>query len=87
MFFYNVEIVSKYTYLGLYFTEVLNYDEMAKAVAKSASKALGLLISKCLTNGGFNYTMFTKLFDTMVWSVIDYGASIWGTMDYSCSNA
>ena len=89
-FSYNgdvIEIVSQYTYLGLLFTEFLNYDEMAKAVAKSASRALGLLIAKCKANGGFNYTTFTKLFDTMVWSVIDYGASIWGTKDYSCINA
>jgi hypothetical protein len=26
---------------------------MAKAVAKSASRSLGLLIAKCKTNGGF----------------------------------
>ena len=66
----NVEIVSKYTYIGLLFIKLLNYDEMAKAVAKSASRTLILLIAKCKANGGFNYKTFTKLFDTMV-SVID----------------
>ena len=40
------DIVSKYTYLGLLLTEFLSYKEMAKAVGKSASRALGLLIAK-----------------------------------------
>lgn len=57
---------------------------MAKAVAKSASRSLGLLISKCKINGGFQYETFTKLFDTLVWSVVEYGAPIWGTKEFSC---
>ena len=83
----NLNIVSQYNYLGLLLTEFLSYDEMAKAVAKSASRSLGLLISKCKINGGFKYFTFTKLFDTLVWSVIEYGASLWGTKDYSCVNS
>ena len=31
--------------------------------------------------------MYSKLYDTMVWSVIDYGAAIWGTREYACINA
>lgn len=83
----TVEIVSNYTYLGLLFTEFFNYEAMAKAVSKSASRALGLLIAKCKVNGGFNYSTFTKLFDTLVWSVIEYGASIWGCREFTCINA
>lgn len=44
----EVDIVSKYTYLGLLLIEFVSYEEMAKAVAKSASRALGLLIAKCI---------------------------------------
>ena len=44
----EVDIVSKYTDLGLLLTEFLGYEEMAKAVAKSASRAVGLLIAKCI---------------------------------------
>lgn len=47
---------------------------MAKEVAKFISRSLGLLISKCKANGGFQYSTFTKLFDSLVWSVIEYGA-------------
>ena len=60
---------------------------MAKAVAKSASRALGLLIVKCKAHGGFQHNIFTKLFDTLVWSVINYGSAIWGTSEFSCISA
>jgi hypothetical protein len=33
---------------------------------------------------GLPYNVFTKLFDTMVWPVINYGAAIWGTRTFSC---
>ena len=38
---------------------------MAKAVAKSASRALGLLIVKSKIHGGFQHNIFSKLYDTM----------------------
>ena len=41
-----VQIVSSYQYLGLLLTEFLDYNEMAKVVARSASRALSLLIVK-----------------------------------------
>ena len=69
-------IVSQYNYLGLLLTEFLSYDEMAKAVPKCASCSLGLLASKCKINGVFKYSTFTNLFDYLVWSVIEYGASL-----------
>ena len=31
--------------------------------------------------------MFSKLYDSIVWSTISYGACIWGTKEYSCVNA
>ncbi|XP_071151601.1 uncharacterized protein [Mytilus edulis] len=83
----TMECVSNYQYLGLLLTEFLDYQLMAKAVAKSASRALGLLIVKSKTYGGFQHDIFSKLYNTMVWSVIDYGSCIWGTRDYSCINA
>ena len=60
---------------------------MAKAVAKSASRALGLLIAKYKAHGGFRYYTFTKLFDSLVWSVRSYDAAIRGTRNFSCINA
>ena len=42
----NLSVVNKYTYLGIVFTEHLDYNVSAKCVAQSASRALGLLIAK-----------------------------------------
>ena len=77
-----IDYVSSYQYLGLVLDEFLDYQVMAKAVAKSASRTLGLLIVKCKTHCGFQHNIFTKLFDT--WSVINYGSAIWGTREFSC---
>ena len=51
---------------------------MASAVAISASRALGLVIYKCKLNGGLPFKCFTKLYDSLVWPIIEYGSSIWG---------
>ncbi len=33
------------------------------------------------------YECFTKLCDSLVQPILDYGASIWGTKEFSCVNA
>ena len=60
---------------------------MASMVAKSASRALGLVIYKCKLNSGLPYKCDTKLYDSIVWPIIEYGASIWGTTNRSCIDA
>ena len=60
---------------------------MASSVAKSASRALGLVIHKSKQNGGFPFECFTKLCDSMVWPIIEYGSSIWETCKRSCIEA
>ena len=42
----SLDIVDKYKYLGLWFTESLDYKYMAEQIAASAQRALGLLIAK-----------------------------------------
>jgi hypothetical protein len=59
-------VVSKYQYLGLLLTEFLDYNEMAKAVARSAGRALRLLIVKSKAHGGFHFDTYTKLYDSLV---------------------
>ena len=54
----KMEYVISYQYLGLLLTEFLDFHLMAKAVAKSANRALGLLIVKCKAHGGFNIMSF-----------------------------
>ncbi len=82
-----LSVVSSYKYLGLLLTEHLDYHAMGNAAAKSANRALGLLISKFKTIGGMHFSTFSKLYDTMVWPCISYGASVWGSRDVSAVNA
>ena len=82
-----LEIISQYNYLGLTLTEFLDYGIMAANVAKSASRALGLVIHKSKLNRGFPYECLTKLYDTLVWPIVEYGSCIWGTRKRTCIEA
>ena len=62
-------------------------DKYAKVVSQSAGRALGLLIAKYKSLGGMPYDVFTKLYDSLVWPVISYGAAIWGNKSFSCINS
>ncbi|CAG2200582.1 unnamed protein product [Mytilus edulis] len=83
----DINVVEKYTYLGLVLTEHLDYQIMAKHVAASANRALGLVISKYKSFGGLPFDSFTKLYDSIVWSTISYGAAVWGDRTFSCINS
>ena len=66
-----LDIVPQYIYLGLLLTEDMCYDKMAKHVCKATNRALGLVIAKSKVFGGFNFETFSKLYDSMVWSVME----------------
>ena len=83
----ELQVVDRYVYLGLTLKEFLDFNEMAKTVAKAASRALGLLIAKCKILGGMPFEVYSKLYDTLVWPVISYGAAVWGEKSYSCIEA
>ena len=63
--------------------EHLDLSVMVKAVAKSASRALGLLIAKDKAFGGMPFSYLQKCYDSLVQSIIDYSSSIWGTKQYT----
>ena len=60
---------------------------MSKTVAQSASRALGLLISKDKSFGGMPFECFTQCYNATVQAIIDYSAAIWGTKSISSINA
>ncbi len=66
------------------FNEHLDKNMIAKSVAKSANRALGLLIAKCKVFGGMPHDVFTKLYDSLVAPVIEYATAIWGHKEFSC---
>ena len=73
---YIMQTVDRYRYLGLIFTEFLDLSVMSKAVALAATRALGLLIAKCKAHGGVPFRVFSELYDSLVQSILDYGASV-----------
>ena len=83
----RLKIVVRYKYVGLLITEHLNYEEMAKHVSKSASRALSLLITKFKSCGGIAFRTYTKLFENTVMGIINYGAAEWGTKEFRYINS
>ncbi len=80
----QLQIVDKYRYLGLNFTECLSYDDMAKSVSQSAIRALGLVIVNCKAHVGVHFNVFTQLYDALVQPIIIYSASVWGNKEFTC---
>lgn len=65
-----LQTVDRYVYPSLLLTEHLDYAIIAYAASQFAARALGLLIKE--TRGDILYSVFTKLYDTMVCPVILY---------------
>ncbi len=80
----NICVVDSCKYLGLMFNDHLDKNMISKSVAKSANRALGLLIAKCKAFDGMPHDVFTKLYDSLVAHVIEYAAAIWGHKEFSC---
>ncbi len=56
----QIQVVDRYRYLGLIFTEYLDVSIMAKYVSQAAQRALGILIAKSKAHGGMPYAVFNK---------------------------
>ena len=80
----ELEIVPMYRYLGLDLYDTVDFSETVSALSKSASRALGMIASKYFTHDGFDYQTFTKLFESMVCRIMDYGCEIWGARKRDC---
>ena len=78
----DIDYVSSYKYLGLWFNEHLNMTKTVTELAKSASRALSALYSKCLRAGGMTLNVFQKLYESLVEPVLFYSAGVWGISDF-----
>ena len=79
-----LEIVPMYRYLGLDLYDTVDFSETVSGLSKSASRALGVITSKYFTHDGLDYKTYTKLFDSMVCPIMDYGCEIWGARKGDC---
>ena len=82
-----IDFTEKYKYLGLWFNENMDMAFMASEVAKSAHRALGLIVAKVKAAGGVPLDLYTKLYDACVQPIIDYGAAVWDQKSYSSISA
>lgn len=78
-YLYNqqIEIVSSFKYLGIYFFKNGNWHRTQKCIAEHASKAMYRLFS-IFNQYEFRTFEKSKLFDTLVASVLNYCSEIWG---------
>ena len=83
----QIKLVDKYKYLGLVFHEHLDYTLTSGVLANSGGRALGAIYSKYKSNKGFGYDTYTKLFNSGVASILDYGSCIWGYGTFDNINA
>ena len=79
---HNIETVDKYKYLGVVLNENLNFNVTADVLAGSGGRALGSVINKFKSFKNVRFSSFTKMFETSVLPVMQYGAEIWGFKEY-----
>ena len=83
----NLKTVSFYKYLGVIFSEHLDYEQNAAVLSKAGGRALGAIIAKYKAQGFMSYSTYTKLFDSCVTPVLDYSSGVWGFSKYNCLEA
>ncbi len=81
-----LDYVDKYKYLGFWLQEYLDMKCSVKALAASASRALGMLMGKYFDAGGMSHQVFEALYKSLVAPVMLYGSAIWGVKEYGCVN-
>ena len=83
IFSQTIRCVSQYKYLGVVFDEHLTFEVAVNALAVAAGRALGALCTKFKSMKEMGFQTFTKLFNTCVTTVMDYGSEVWGGKDFS----
>ena len=74
----NIEIVSYFKYLGIYFSTSGSFSYGIQELVKSARRAL-FCLKKCISNNPeITAKMQIDLFNTMVAPILFYGNEVWG---------
>ena len=75
---HEIDIVPSYKYLGVIMDEFLKFNLCTKTLANAGGRALGAIISKFRHLKGVGYTTFSKLYESKVQSILEYGSGVWG---------
>jgi len=73
-----IEIVSMYTYLGIYMTPKLSWSRTHENAAKQAYKSINSIFRYQQAFGQFRPSEMLKLFASMVKPILCYGVELWG---------
>ena len=71
-------VVNIYKYLGIYFSTRLFFTAACKDLASRAKRAAICVMKNLNRLGNSSFKVFTKIFDSQVQPVAQYGAEIWG---------
>ena len=82
----NIAVDHRYKYLGTYFTEFMNFTEHADILGDSGGRALGSVVAKLKKSNHMNYSTYTKLYESGVTPIVDYGSEVWGYKNYNKPN-
>ena len=74
----DLEVVSRYKYLGIILDEHLKFDICSKSLAESGGRASGSVKSKFRNLKNTGYSTFKKMFDMAVKSILEYAGGVWG---------
>ena len=74
---HHLNTVSEYKYLGVLLDQHLKFSSCSKTLADSGGRALSAVISKFKQFKDIGFTSFTKMFNSCVVPVLDYGSEIW----------
>ena len=70
--------------MGVYLDEYLTFSKTTEILAMAARRALGSMINKFKSINDMGYSTYSKLYESLVTPVIDYGSAIWGFKGYYC---
>ena len=81
-----LEKAKEYKYLGVILDEHLTFNSCSKVLAESGGRALGAVISKFKTFKDLGYSVYSKMYNTCVIPIVDYGSGVWGKAKVSHSD-
>lgn len=74
----NIEIVSKFVYLGITFSTGGSFNETHKTLSGQALKAIFKLNQYLYNFTDLSTKHILELFDKLVWPILCYGGQVWG---------
>ena len=72
-----IGFVNTYKYLGVMLDAHLSFTTHAHMLSQSAERALGSIIASYKSMKMMGFKTYTKLFDSCVQPILDYGAPVW----------